>query len=132
MQLTGGMSGINKIGEYMNIHTATEVAFKNGENKGRVDTINEIFDRLEKYFSMYSHIHKHAQEAKIAEEEYIDGTACELQSVWDAITLDKNGWADYETMNKLRDNINYIAKSDLLTEIEDDIRQMRKEYVEHD
>ena len=116
----------------MDTHTATELSYKNGYEKGKLDTVNLIFNRLEKYFSMYSHIHTHAKEAKLSEEDYADGTPCELQSVWDAISLHNNGWDDYETMNKLRDNIDYIAKSDLLAEIEDDIRQMRKEYTDHD
>lgn len=106
-------AAIQKLGEY--------------EDKAS-DVAEEIFAEIEKRLVMYSHLHRYAEEAKQVTDEYADGTPCEMTSVWDAISLQNNGWADYETMNKLQDNIGNIEKSRLLKEFEGDIAELKKKY----
>ncbi|MBO5663593.1 MAG: hypothetical protein J6V82_04445 [Clostridia bacterium] len=93
------------------------------------DVSEQIFEEIEKRLSMYSHIHKYAEEAKKVTEEFADGTPCEMSSVWDAIALHKNGWDDYETMCQLQENIQNIDKSRLLKEFEGDIAELKKKYT---
>ena len=94
------------------------------------DVAREIFDEIEKQLARYSHIHRYAEEARTPTEEYADGIPCEMVSVWEVISLNKNGWDDYETMNKLQDNIENIAKSRILKEFEEDIAELKKKYTE--
>ena len=94
------------------------------------DVAEEIFAEIEKRLAMYSHLHRYAEEAEKVTEEYADGTPCEMTSVWEAISLHKNGWDDYETMCKLQDNIGNIEKSRLLKEFEGDIAELKKKYTE--
>ena len=92
----------------------------------------EIFEEIEKQLARYSHLHRYAEEAREVTEEYADGTPCEMTSVWEVISLHKNGWDDYETMNKLQDNIGNIEKSRLLKEFEGDIAELKKKYAEEE
>ena len=94
------------------------------------DVAEEIFAEIEKQLARYSHLHRYAEEAREVTEEYADGTPCEMTSVWEAISLHKNGWDDYETMCKLQDNIGNIEKSRLLKEFEGDIAELKKKYTE--
>ena len=94
------------------------------------DVAREIFEEIEKQLARYSHLHRYAEEAREVTEEYADGTPCEMVSVWEVLSLHKNGWDDYETMNKLQDNIEDIAKSRLLKEFEGDIAELKKKYTE--
>lgn len=93
------------------------------------EVAREIFEEIEKYLAMFSHIHKYAEEARQSNEEYADGTPCEMTSVWEVLSLHKNGWDDYETMCKLQDNIGNIEKSRLLAEFEKDIAELEKKYI---
>lgn len=88
----------------------------------------EIFEEIEKQLARYSHLHRYAEEARQVTEEFADGTPCEMTSVWDVLPLHKNGWDDYETMNKLQDNIGNIEKSRLLKEFEGNIAELKKKY----
>lgn len=94
------------------------------------DVAEEIFAEIEKQLARYSHLHRYAEEAREVTEEYADGTPCEMTSVWEAISLHKNGWDDYETMCKLQDNIGNIEKSRLLKEFEGDIAKLKKKYTQ--
>lgn len=94
------------------------------------ETAKKIFDEIEDYFARVSHIHKRAEQAERIVEEYADGTSMELTSVWEVLTLHKNGLADYETMSELQENIGTIANSRLLREFESYIKQLKKEYTE--
>ena len=91
----------------------------------------KIFTVIENQLNRYSHIHKYAEEAYKAKDDYADGTPCEMCSVWDAISLHKNGWADYETMSELSDNIGYINKSMILKEIERDIADIKRGFLKY-
>lgn len=93
------------------------------------DILREVFEDIEKYLAMFSHIHKYAREAQTSVEEYADGSPCEMMSVWDVLTLHKNGWDDYETMVQLQENIGNIEKDRLLTEFESDFAELRKKYL---
>lgn len=103
------------------------------ENAPTVDiksaVAREIFAEIEKQIARYSHIHRYAEEAMQSTEEYADGTPCEMVSVWEVLSLHKNGWDDYETMNQLEENIQLIAKSYLLKEIEGDIAELKNKYT---
>ena len=94
------------------------------------EVAREIFGEIEKQLARYSHLHRYAEEAYQVTDEYADGTPCEMTSVWDVISLHKNGWDDYETMHKLEDNIRTIANSSLLKEFEGDIAELKKKYTE--
>ena len=96
----------------------------------KADTVRKMQERAKKRLDMYSHIHRYAEEAKEVTEEYANGDPVEMVSVWDACRLEHNGYDDYETMCKLQENIENIAKSRLLREIEVDIDQIAKEMLE--
>lgn len=98
-------------------------------DQAKQDVAREIFEKIWKRLAMYSHIHKYAEEAKHSTEEYADGTPCEMTSVWEVLSLHKNGWDDYETMCKLQDNIGNIEKSRLLKEVESDLAELKKKYI---
>jgi hypothetical protein len=74
-------------------------------------------------------LHKNADKARHSTEEYADGTSMEMVSVWEVLSLKKWEMCDYETMNTLEDNIETIAKERLLTELEKDLRLLKKELV---
>ncbi len=95
----------------------------------KTEVAREIFAEIEKQIARYSHIHRYADEARQCTEEYADGTPCEMVSVWEVISLHKNGWDDYETMNQLEDNIRNIAKSRILKEFESDIADLKNKYI---
>ena len=96
----------------------------------KTEVAREIFEKIEEQIARYSHIHRYAEEARQSTEEYADGTPCEMLSVWEVLSLHKNGWDDYETMNQLEDNIGNIAKSYLLKELEGDIAELKNKYTE--
>jgi hypothetical protein len=96
------------------------------------DVEEKIFAEIEKQLARYSHLHRYAEEAREVTEEYADGTPCEMTSVWEVISLHKNGWDDYETMCKLQDNIGNIEKSRLLKEFEGDIAELKKKFIGKD
>lgn len=97
------------------------------EERTRKETAREILTKINNHLKRYAHIHKHAEEAKKSTEAYADGTPVEMESVWDVITLNKNGYDDYETMCKLEDNIRNLALSKLLQEFEKDFRLFVRE-----
>jgi hypothetical protein len=97
--------------------------------QAKQEVAREIFEEIEKYLALFLHIHRYAEEAKHSTEEYADGTPCEMTSVWEVLSLHKNGWDDYETMCKLQDNIGNIEKSRLLKEIEGDFAELKKKYI---
>lgn len=97
--------------------------------KEQKEFAEKIFTVIENQLNRYSHIHKYAEDAYKVKDEYADGAPCELCSVWDAISLHKNGWDDYETMIELGDNIGYINKSMILKEIESDIADIKRGFL---
>ena len=115
---------------WQKIHDAYDADCIEHYNKGRSAVAREIFEEIEKRLAMYSHIHKHAEEAKQITEEYANGDPVEMVSVWDACRLEHNGYDDYETMCQLQDNIGNIEKSRLLKEFEGDIAELKKKYTE--
>ena len=88
----------------------------------------EVFDRIEKHLARFDHIHRYAEEAYEVTEEYANGSPVEMTSVWDACRLEHNGYDDYETMKQLQDNIEYMAMSRLLKELESDLASFKNEY----
>jgi hypothetical protein len=96
--------------------------------QARKETAREILTDISQYLKRYAHIHKYAEEARETTEEYADGSPVEMESVWDVISLHKNGYDDYETMSQLQDNIMNIAKSFLLQELERDFRLYAKQF----
>lgn len=110
------------------LNTIQSNFFDSGIKYGSKETAEKILNDIGNHLKRYSHIHKHAEEAKKSTEEYADGTPIEMESVWDTITLSKNGYADYETMNELQDNIENIALSRLLQEFEKDFRLYAKQF----
>jgi hypothetical protein len=113
-------------------HSANAVIFLLHEQPTvdiKTEVAREIFAEMEKQIARYTHIHRNADEARQCTEEYADGTPCEMVSVWEVISLHKNGWDDYETMNQLEDNIRNIANSRLLKEFESDIAELKNKYI---
>lgn len=108
-------------------HQMARLLFEDGYRKAS-DVVNEIIEEIEKQLARYSHLHRYAEEARQVTEEFADGTPCEMTSVWDVLPLHKNGWDDYETMNKLQENIEVIEKSRLLKEFEGDIAELKKKH----
>lgn len=102
-------------------------AWNKGFAHGRKETAREILTKIGKHLKRYSHIHKLAEEARESKEEYADGTPVEMCSVWEVITLKKNGYDDYETMHELEKNISNLALSRLLQELEKDFRLFVRE-----
>ena len=105
-----------------------EEDFSKAYDLGSKETAEKILREINNYLKLYSHIHNYAQEARKSTEQYADGEPVEMESVWDVITLNKNGYVNYETMNTLQDNIENIAKSRLLWEIEKDFRLFAEKY----
>ena len=94
------------------------------------EAYREFGEKITETFLQYAHLHSHAD---CARKDYIkaaDGTEIEMQSVWDAFTLEKYGMAVYEVMNRLQTNIELIEKDRLLTELEKDFRLLVKELTE--
>ncbi len=94
------------------------------------EAYREFGEKITETFLRYAHLHSHAD---CARKDYIkaaDGTEIEMQSVWDAFTLEKYGMAVYEDMNRLQTNIELIEKDRLLTELEKDSRLRVKELTE--
>lgn len=88
----------------------------------RTEAIKEFAEKITEIFMRYAHIHSYAEGARKDYIEAVDGTEIEMQSVWDVITLQKNGMAEYEEMSRLQKNIETIEKERLLTELEKDFR----------
>lgn len=93
------------------------------------EAIKELSEKITEVFMQYAHLHSHAEVARKDYIEAADGTEIEMQSVWDVFTLQKNGMAEYEEMNRLQSNIETIEKERLLTELEKDFRLLLKEMV---
>ena len=83
----------------------------------RAEAIKEFAERIDELFNRYAHLHKYADEARTDYIELASGEECEMQSVWDVITLNKNGLVEYET----------IKKASLLAEIQKDFKCLAKE-----
>lgn len=101
-------------------------------NKGfiRDEAYKEFAEKITEIFMQYAHLHSYADGARKDYIETVDGKEIEMQSVWDVITLQKNGMAEYEEMNRLQKNIELIEKDRLLTELEKDFRLLAKELTE--
>ena len=114
----------------MAMETARKVCehIENDNKKIRKETAEKIFKHIGNHLKRYVHIHKYAENANKTKEEYADGTPVELNSVWEVITLHKNGYDTYEKMCELQDNIGYIQKSRLLQEFEKDFRIYAKQF----
>ena len=120
----------------MDVKDDVEQAYKNGYEEGYsilVDdtikkTAKKIFNDIGNHLKRYAHIHKYAEQARKSKEEYADGTPVELNSVWEVLSLHKNGYDTYETMCELEENIRNIALSRLLQEFEKDFKLYVKQY----
>ena len=95
----------------------------------KAEAIKELSEKITEIFMRYEHLHSYAEEARKDYIETVGGTEIEMQSVWDVITLQKNGMAEYEEMGRLQKNIEIIEKERLLTELEKDFRLLVKEMV---
>lgn len=93
------------------------------------EAIKELSEKITEVFLRYAHLHSYAEGARKDYIETVDGKEIEMQSVWDVITLQKNGMAEYEEMSRLQKNIETIEKERLLTELEKDFRLLVKEMV---
>lgn len=107
----------------MNEHDIAEQAYKNGYEAG----VREFAEKITEVFLRYAHLHSYAEMARKDYIETVDGKEIEMQSVWDVITLQRNGIAEYEEMSRLQENIEIIEKERLLTELEKDFRLLAKE-----
>lgn len=97
------------------------------------ETAKEIFTAIKKQLDMYSHIHKYAEKAKQPSDTYFDNEdkPYDICSVWDANAIyqcGKDMGCEYEAMNELQDNIEYIANSYLLKEIERDMKSLARDF----
>lgn len=95
----------------------------------KAEAYKEFADKVDEILKRYAHLHKYADKARSSKEEYADGTPMEMVSVWEVLSLKKWEMCDYETMNTLEDNIETIAKERVLTELEKDLRLLKKELV---
>lgn len=103
-----------------------------GYKKIKSEAYKEFAEKVDEILKRYAHLHKNADKARHSTEEYADGTPMEMVSVWEVLSLKKWEMCDYETMNTLEDNIETIAKERLLTELEKDLRLLKKELVGRD
>ena len=94
------------------------------------EAYKEFAEKITEIFMQYAHLHSYADGARKDYIETVDGKEIEMQSVWDVITLQKNGMAEYEEMNRLQNNIELIEKDRLLTELEKEFRLLAKELTE--
>ncbi len=94
------------------------------------EAIKEFAEKINEVFLRYAHLHSHAEGARKDYIETVDGKEIEMQSVWDVITLQMNGMAEYEEMSRLQKNIELIEKGRLLAELEKDFRLLVKEMTE--
>lgn len=95
----------------------------------RAEAIKEFAERIDELFTRYAHWHKYAETARTDYIELASGEECEMQSVWDVITLNKNGLVEYGTMCRLQENIETIVKARLIAEIQKDLKCLVKEMV---
>lgn len=95
--------------------------------QAKSEAIKEFADKITEVFLRYAHLHSYAEQARKDYIETVEGQDIEMQSVWDVITLQKNGIAEYEEMSRLQKNIETIEKERLLTELEKDFRLLLKE-----
>lgn len=93
------------------------------------EAIREFGKKIPEIFIRYAHLHNYAEQARKDEVESAEGVKIEMQSVWDVISLNKYGMAEYEEMSELQKNIEILAKERLLTELEKDFRLLVKEMV---
>lgn len=117
-------AGYRQINEYNEVVSAT---IDRVRKQTRKETAEKIFSKVFWYLGRYSHIHKYAETATQDTACYEDGNPIEMTSVWDVLTLKKHGMAEYENMKELQDNIECIAKSFLLSEIEKDMGVLQRE-----
>ena len=112
---------------------ARDIAYESVINKlvdieiARKEGIKELSEKITEVFMRYAHLHSYAEGARKDYIETVDGKEIEMQSVWDVITLQMNGIAEYEEMSRLQKNIETIEKERLLTELEKDFRLLVKE-----
>ena len=118
------------------IHEVAKVIYNAGFRKADnviKDTTKKAFEVLGKRLSMYSHLHKYAEEARKPSDTYFDDNEepLEMYSVWHTPELyraSKEMDMDYEAMSELQDNIDAIAKDKLLKEIEDDVKSIARDF----
>ena len=93
----------------------------------KYEVIKELSEKITEIFARYAHLHAHADEARKDCIETVDGKEIEMQSVWDVITLQMNGIAEYEEMSRLQKNIETIGNDRLLIELEKEFWLLIKE-----
>lgn len=96
----------------------------------KIDAYKEFAEKITEVFMQYAHLHSYADSAKKDWLEAADGAVIEMQSVWDVLTLKENEMAEYDEMNRLQTNIEFIEKERLLTELEKDFRLLVKALTE--
>lgn len=117
---------VRKLGD---LHSMT-IMVMDRRNEIKSEAIKELSEKITEIFMRYAHLHTYAEGARKDFIETVDGKEIEMQSVWDVITLQMNGVAEYEEMCRLQKNIETIEKDRLLTELEKDFRLLVKEMTE--